>query len=90
MSRIFAPYYELRKKLLTCPDCGWRGRGSELSVSEIFETGSIIEYVCPCCSFDIAFTQGPTVEEHRANWDDCSDADKKIVLLVEARRGRGN
>jgi hypothetical protein len=59
-------------------------------VSEIFEVGSIMEYVCPRCSFDIAFTQGPTIEEHRAHWDECSDADKKVVLLVEAQRGKGH
>ena len=88
MSRIFAPYYELQKKVLTCPACGWQGKGSELSVSEIFDSG-IVEYVCPSCSFDIAFTQGVTVEEHCANWDDCSEADKQVVLRVEAQRGKG-
>ena len=86
--RIFAPYYELKKKALTCPECGWHGIGGDLSVSEVFEESAIIEYVCPKCSFDIAFTQGPTLEESRANWDDVDEADRAVVLAVEAFRAK--
>ena len=87
-ARIFAPYYELRKKALTCPECGWQGLGVDLNVSEVFERSCIIEYVCPKCSFDIAFSQGPTTQESRANWDQVSEADRLMVLtLEEAERG---
>ena len=86
MSRFFAPYYELKKMDLTCPKCGWKGKGEELSVSEVFEESAIIEYVCPTCSEDIAFTAGPTNEEHRAHWEECDPLDRLMVELIERAR----
>lgn len=86
MPRINKPYYELMKAAITCPECGWNGAGKELKVGEVFDESAIIEYVCPKCSFDIAFTAGPTIEESRANWADVSDADRIYVELIEDRR----
>ena len=80
-SRINAPYYELMKKPITCPECGWHGTGKDLSTSEIFECG-IIELVCPKCSFDVAFTSGPTLWEAQANWEEVSPADRELVELA--------
>jgi hypothetical protein len=86
--RIFSPYYELRKKVITCPECTWQGLGAYLKVSEVFEESCIIEYVCPQCSFEIAFTQGPTVKDSRANWDHVSEADRLVVWTLERERRR--
>ncbi len=57
--RIFAPYHELKRMALTCPECGWQGIGAELAVGDVFEGSGIIEYSCPRCSHDIAFTEAP-------------------------------
>ena len=83
ITQYSAPYYELRKEWITCPKCGWQGRGSELEVSEIFGASCIIEYVCPTCSEDVAFTPGPTAAETRAHWDEANPADRLLVELIE-------
>ncbi len=81
--RIFAPYYALKRKRLSCPECGWRGTGNDLTVSEVYESG-IIEYTCPRCSFDIAFTAGPTVQEHREHEAELGDLDREVLSRLDA------
>jgi hypothetical protein len=82
-SRINRPYYELQIMSITCPECGWHGVGADLAVGEIYELGPIIELQCPKCGFDIAFTQGPSIAESRAHWDQLSDAEKEMVEAIE-------
>jgi hypothetical protein len=64
--RIFKPYYELKRSPITCPVCRWSGTGQDLALGEVFEGSAVIEYQCPVCAFDIAFTAGPTGAEAAA------------------------
>jgi hypothetical protein len=84
--RIFAPYFDLKKTRLMCPNCGWQGTGADLALVEVFAMSAIIKYACPKCSRDIAFTAGPTIAESRANWDQVSKSDRLFVGLVESQR----
>jgi predicted RNA-binding Zn-ribbon protein involved in translation (DUF1610 family) len=58
VTRVTAPHDIIRTFDHRCRQCGWEGPGAELITSEVFEESGIVEYTCPRCHEDIAFS-GP-------------------------------
>lgn len=54
-------YYDWKCGIVTCPACGWSGRGQDSTFGELFESG--FEYHCPGCEKRLGFVLHPTDEE---------------------------
>ena len=56
-------YFTFKAEDFVCPNCGWHGKGAELSNGNFSEENSICDLVCPSCSEHIGFWQAPTKAE---------------------------
>jgi hypothetical protein len=75
-------YYDWLEGAVSCPSCGWKGAGRDLSLSEMFEGGA--EYVCPMCSHEFGFRAFPTADEVRR--DPRADPLDKMALGIREER----
>jgi len=55
-------YYSYKEEFFSCPNCGWEGKGSELSEGEFSEYHFICDLDCPKCYNRIGFWQAPLKE----------------------------
>jgi hypothetical protein len=46
----YTSFAEFRKAAISCPSCGWSGRGCETDADELDEPGLANGYHCPRCS----------------------------------------
>ena len=59
-------YFTYRKQKFTCTQCGWMGKGSELSDGEFSDVFFIMDLECPKCSHHIGFWQAPMLTDMEA------------------------
>ena len=53
MHNVYSPEI-LNKEDIDCPDCSWKGKGSEIDQEYLFLTDAI-ELYCPCCKNYLGF-----------------------------------
>lgn len=56
-------YFTYKNETITCPKCGWVGKGSELNYGDYSGLHSIVDMDCPKCHEMVGFWQSPTKEE---------------------------
>jgi hypothetical protein len=56
-------YYTYKHQTFDCPECGWQGKGSELSNGDFSEVHFVCNLECPNCEHVIAFWQAPLIND---------------------------
>ena len=56
----------------TCPQCGWKGKGSELDTENVSEEHWIFDFECPECDQHIGSGQAPLSNENDFSQEDYS------------------
>lgn len=56
-------YFTYLDDTITCPHCGWQGKGAELRYGEYHEGAFISDKDCPACGETVGFTQAPLISE---------------------------
>lgn len=56
-------YFTFKRDDITCPKCGWKGKGAELSYGDYDAFNSICDMDCPACHEHVGFWQAPLKEE---------------------------
>ncbi|HVM88186.1 MAG TPA: hypothetical protein VMT76_08345 [Puia sp.] len=56
-------FFTFKNENFVCPNCGWRGKGDELSSGEFSESDFINDLDCPSCYEHIGFWQAPLKNE---------------------------
>lgn len=59
------------EQVLTCPKCGWKGKGSEAIIIDLYGLSKVQEVHCPNCDH---YLGGLNVEDRKEQAD--SDADE--------------
>jgi hypothetical protein len=56
-------YFTFRTTEFACSQCGWKGKGSELSDGEFNDVFFIMDLECPTCNHHMGFWQVPGLSE---------------------------
>lgn len=72
-------YYDWMNSQQACPNCNWRGPGSQAETGDAFGDGA--EYHCPECEHYFGFVGYPLVEEVLT--DPRADARDKILVAAK-------
>ncbi len=58
-------YYTYKDQNFTCSECGWQGKGEQLSHGDFHEGSMIGDLECPKCGHLIAFWQAPLLDKEK-------------------------
>ena len=58
-------YDKYKEQSFTCSECGWQGKGAELSHGDFSEEHCIGDLDCPKCFHLVAFWQAPLTDKKK-------------------------
>lgn len=75
-------YYDWTHDTQNCPNCDWKGTGSEARLGESFDSGA--EYHCPKCDHYFRYVAYPLIEE-ALNDPRAPDGDRLLAEIAKQK-----